>query len=270
MAIYWLSTLDPDEKGFFSVDWTDEMDASSDTVSGTPTFTFIDSSVYGLRVSGITIATGSKKVNLYIDNSDPATNRVDVLANSPYLITHAITTAAGQTLSRVVGLIVTERGGELTVEDGTVVSGADTYISLEAADLYHVNRGNTDWSGTDAERARAMRRGLQFIEGRFLGRLKGTKSTSGQAPQWPRDNMTDEDGNEVGADTIPQRVKDAQCEAARLVPYTQEVTIPSAIKSLKAGSVAVEFATASEERGILDLVDELMRPYTESDRMLRA
>jgi hypothetical protein len=271
MAIYWLSTLDPDEKGYFEVDWTDEMDAAGDTITGTPSFTFIDSSVYGLRASGVSIITGSKKVGLYIDNEDAATNRTDVLANSPYLITHEISTAAGQTLQRVIGLVVTERGSELTVETGSSSASGDSYATIEAADQYHVNRGNTDWTGTDAEKARMLRRGTQYLDNRYLGRWKGTKATSGQALQWPRDSMTDEDGNGIDSDAIPQKIIDACCEAARMVPYTQKVSNPQNLKRVKAGSVEVEYATEAPQREILDLVDELVRPFVNAaGRIVRA
>ena len=271
MAIYWLSTIDPDEKGYFEVDWTDEMTAAGDTITGTPSFTAIDANVYGLRTSGVSVLTGSKKVGLYIDNDDPTTNRVNALANSPYLITHEIGTAAGQTLQRVVGVVVTERGSELTVEIGTPSASSDSYVTLEAADLYHANRGNTDWTGTDAEKARMLRRGTQYMDNRYLARWKGTKATSGQALQWPRDSMTDEDGNGIDSDTIPQRIKDACCEAARTVPYTQKVSNPQNLKRVKAGSVEVEYATEAPQREILDLVDELVRPFLyASGRIVRA
>lgn len=271
MAIYWLSTLDPDEKGYFEVDWTDETDASSDTISGTPTFTFIDAQVYGLQASGVTILSGSKKVGVYFDNSDPATNRTDVLANSPYLITHKITTAGGQTLQRVLGLVVVERGSDLTVEDGSALAAADSYIDLEDADLYHVNRGNTDWTGTDSERCRALRRATQFLDARYRMRWKGTKATSGQALSWPRDSMTDEDGNGIDSDTIPQAIKDTVCEIARALPSTQQIATAQQIRRVRAGSVEVEFASAKQERQILDLVDELVKPYLlASNRVIRS
>ena len=271
MAIYWLSTLDPDEKGYFEVDWTDEMDAAGDTINGTPSFTFIDANVYGLQVSAVSVLTGSKKVGLYNDNADAATNRVDVLANSPYLITHQITTAGGQTLQRVIGLVVAERGSDLIVEIGTPSASSDSYVELEDADLYHANRGNLDWTGTDAERARMLRRGTQYLDSTYRIRWKGTKATSGQALSWPRDGMTDEDGNGIDSDVIPQAIKDACCESARMVPYTQKVVLPQYLKRVKAGSVEVEYATQAPQREISNLLDELVRPYLmPTNRIVRA
>lgn len=268
MAIYWLSTLDPDETGFFQVDWTDEMDAAGDTINGTPTFTFIDANVYGLQVSSVSIASGSKKVNCYISNSDPATNRTDVLANSPYLITHEISTAGGQTLQRVLALAVDERGGQLTVETGSGSSSSDSYISVENADLYHVNHGNSDWTGTDSEKSRALRRATQFLDARYRSRWKGTKTVAEQALTWPRDSMYDEDSNSIDSDTIPQAIKDATCELARALPYTQKIDSSKGIKRVKAGSVEVEYAIEGKDREVLDLADELVSPFLKPSGIL--
>jgi hypothetical protein len=266
MAIYWLTVHDPDETAFFQVDWTDEMDAAGDTLkaSPAPSFTAVDANVYGLTLGSIALASGNKKVNLYVSNSDPATNRVDVLANSPYLYTHEVATNGGQTLHRVVGIVVAERGSDLTVEDGSASASADTYRSLEAADLYHVNRGNTDWSGTDAERSRKLRRGTTYMDNRYLGRWKGTKATSGQALQWPRSGVTDEDGNVISSDAIPQKILDACCEAARAVPYTQKVSAEQSIKKVKAGSVEVEYEMGTQARELVNHLDEIVRPYLQA------
>ena len=158
----------------------------------------------------------------------------------------------------------------LVVEDGTGKSDAESYISVTDSDTYHDNRGNTDWTGATAVKEASSRRGAQFLDGRFLGRLKGEKSSSGQALQWPRDYVTDEDGNEVASTAIPTRLEQACAEASRLVPYTQEITEPSDLASLKAGSVGVDFAVAYHQRGILDVIDELMKPYVKSSRTVRA
>jgi len=73
--------------------------------------------------------------------------------------------------------------------------------------------------------------------------------------------MVDEDGNGIDADTIPQKIVDACCEAGRIVPITQSVDSAQLIESVKAGSVEVKFAAAQQQRAILDLVDELVAPF---------
>lgn len=272
MALYWLSGQDPDETGFFQVDWTDEMDAAGDTITGTPTFASTAGAAVGLTFASIAIATGSKKVNVLISNSDPSANRAAALAASPITdIVHTITTTAGQTLVRTLSLVIAEDGSDLTVEDGSVVSGADTYGSLAAADLYHTEMGNSGWTGTDLERARMLRRGTAALDNRYRTTLKGGKTTSGQDLVWPRLGMADEDGNNIASDTIPTAVQRAAFEMARAIKADQTATMPARVKSAGAGSARVEFATAIDQRSVLSIVDELMRPYvTRSNKLVRA
>lgn len=263
--IYWLSTLAPGEVGYYVADWTDEMAALSDTITGTPTFKWIDSdgaeqtTLNGLRFQNVAIGSAAKKVEVYIDNSDWSGNETAALAGSPYTIKHTISTTNGATLIRMLGLIVTEEGDDLVTTVGGATS--DSYGTLAEADLYHVNRGNTDWSGTDSERARKLRRGAAALDARYRHLWKGYKASSGQALAWPRDAMTDDDGNLLSASSIPSAVKHAQFEMARAVASDMTVDAPNSIERVKAGSVEVEFAGGPRQRTILSFVDELMRPY---------
>ena len=272
MALYWLSGQDPDEKGFFQVDWTDEMDAAGDTITGTPTFASTAGAAIGVRFSGIAIATGSKKVNVYIDNTDPATNRAALLAASPLTdIVHTITTTGGQTLVRTLSLFIEEDGSDLTVEDGSVVAGADVYGTLAEADLYHARMGNTTWGGTDLERGRMLRRGAAAFDARYLSRFKGSKTASGQSLAWPRINVTDEDGNSVASDAIPLAVRYASFELALAVPAGWAVESANAVERVAAGSVSVTFATPYMQETSLSHVDRMIRPYLKAKgRLVRA
>lgn len=272
MALYWLSGQDPDEKGFFQVDWTDEMDASSDTITGTPTFASTAGAAVGVRFSSVAVDATGKLVSVYIDNTDPNANRAAALAASPITdIVHTIATTGGQTLVRTLSLIIAEDGSDLTVEDGTAKAGADTYGSLAAADLYHTEMGNSGWTGTDLERARMLRRGTRALDARYVGRLQGHKTTSGQALQWPRVNCVDEDANVIASDTIPARVQQAAFEMARAIGAAQTLDAPSSVRQVTAGSVSVTFASGSAQRTILQYVDELMRPFVVGQgRLVRA
>ena len=159
----------------------------------------------------------------------------------------------------------------ITLEDGTGVTGANSYITTAQADTYHDNHGNTDWT-TDADtKTSSCIRGAAWVDNYFLGQWKGAKSSSSQPMQWPRQNVTDEDGESVGSGTIPQRIKDANAMAALAVPKEQQVTYAGNVKRVKGGSAEVEFAGGglmSRER--IDLIYELVSPYLKSaGRLLR-
>jgi hypothetical protein len=121
----------------------------------------------------------------------------------------------------------------LIVETGAVVAGADSYVTLAEATTYHEARGNTAWAGaaSDALRDSALRRATVYIDQHYYGRWKGTPPKPlTQCLQWPRSGVRLSDPSVfVGVspsfydvaysgflpdNVIPQRLKDACCEAA--------------------------------------------------------
>jgi hypothetical protein len=120
----------------------------------------------------------------------------------------------------------------LTVEDGTIKAGAESYISASDATTFHSNRGNTAWTGTDAVKEAALRRAATYLDGHYRRRWKGQKvKPTTQAMEWPRVGVKLVDGDILyydvtpsfydselmgflAIDAIPQRLKDAQCELA--------------------------------------------------------
>lgn len=104
----------------------------------------------------------------------------------------------------------------LTVEDGTGLTNAQSYISVADADTYHTDRGNTDWtSASSGEKETALVKATQWIDGKYRRRWRGIRSTAGQALTWPRSSVYDIDGFNVTG--IPARLKYATAEAALLI-----------------------------------------------------
>lgn len=104
----------------------------------------------------------------------------------------------------------------LTVEDGSRVTGANSYVSIADADAYHAARGNSSWTGEDTAKEAAILRAMAWLESRpWKGRpYSGPVGFTGyQALQWPRVDVELE-GYAVPWDEIPQGVVNALCEAA--------------------------------------------------------
>ena len=99
----------------------------------------------------------------------------------------------------------------LTVEDGSGVTGANTYVSLSNCNTYHSNLGNSTWTGTDAQKTSAIYRAMRWVEAQPW---KGYKYDYDQALEWPRSGVVDKNGYSVGEDEIPPQVVDVLCEAA--------------------------------------------------------
>jgi len=73
----------------------------------------------------------------------------------------------------------------LTVEDGTGLAAADSYVSIAVALTYHAALGNTAWAAaTEAAQEIALRRATQYLNNRYT--YRGTRLNSTQALEWPR------------------------------------------------------------------------------------
>lgn len=102
---------------------------------------------------------------------------------------------------------------ELVVEDGSCVSSANSYVSVEEVDLYNKNRNRTAWTElTENEKAALILTATTFVDGMF--NWKGRRKFAEQELKFPRVNIKDEDGFDVLG--IPKRLKEAICEAAFL------------------------------------------------------
>jgi hypothetical protein len=122
----------------------------------------------------------------------------------------------------------------IVVEDGTLVSGANSYITLDEFQAWADARG-IDY-GTDYTLSQQLFRATDYFESL---RFKGLKSDELQAMQWPRDQVLI-DGYAVESFEIPKEVKIAIYELikieidgdSRLAPSDREV-LSEQIDSIK-------------------------------------
>lgn len=118
----------------------------------------------------------------------------------------------------------------LIVEDGSIVQGAESYVSVDNADIYLNARGMGNWSIlTVDQKEQALRRATDFMLGRYRGQWKGSKVKYEQDLDWPRVGVTPDDAQtpfslQVGYGygymyvipytSVPKEVKNACCELA--------------------------------------------------------
>ena len=123
----------------------------------------------------------------------------------------------------------------IVVEDGTIVSGANSYVSAAELTTYATDRGITI-SGTEAV---LLIQAMDYIEQQPF---KGFKYTESQALQWPRGDVYI-DGYVVDADEIPQLLKDALCEAALAIDGGNNplANVERSTKKEKVGPIEVEY-----------------------------
>lgn len=123
----------------------------------------------------------------------------------------------------------------IIVEDGSIVTGANSYISEAELTTYATDRGVTISGANDALI-------IQSMDTLEQSSFKGDISTEDQPLQWPRLNVVI-DGYYVDSDEIPQLLKDSQAEIALAVDAGNNPLspVPRATKKTKVGSIEVEF-----------------------------
>lgn len=149
----------------------------------------------------------------------------------------------------------------LIVEDGSEVAGANSYASLAQGDAYHEGRLHSSaWTGADnATKETALVMASRLLDGNV--QWLGHRMTITQQLGWPRCGVEWE-GHEIPSDTVPQPVRNATIELARLLITTdlQAQQASDNIKSLGLGNGAleIEFKDDSETERVPVAIGELL------------
>jgi len=97
----------------------------------------------------------------------------------------------------------------IVIEDGSNVTGANSYVTIAEFKAYALDRGITV-SSTDAQISAFLILSKDYLES-FRSNYKGEKTYSDQALQWPRTYVYI-DGYEQPYDEIPELLKSAQSQ----------------------------------------------------------
>jgi len=112
------------------------------------------------------------------------------------------------------------------VEDGTGVTGANSYVSIATIDAWiETNPHDSTWSGL----IDAQKNGYAVMACRVLNEQidwDGWQIDDNQALDLPRSGMTDKNGNFIDNNEIPFEVQNAQCDLARLLAISDRTADP--------------------------------------------
>jgi hypothetical protein len=155
----------------------------------------------------------------------------------------------------------------LIVEDGTVVAGADSYLSLADANTYHSSHGSpTAWaSATNEAKEAALRYATMWIDGKFT--WQGSITSESQVLDFPRSNVWDEQGRALGTNTIPQRLKDATAEMALAhvgAALNASLARGGQVRREQVGPIAIEYLEGANPETDYPYVKRLLSGYTSS------
>ncbi len=164
---------------------------------------------------------------------------------------------------------------DLTLEDGTGLAAANTYISLADASTYHALRGNEMWAdATESDQVIALVRATDYVDSRWTFTGEAFKTT--QALSFPRaTTYLNNKGADVG-ETVPAEIAEATAEYAMSVLGTGEslVALFPAVDQSEPNSVTYKrekVGTLEEEtrfdtaRGI-----KITLSYPTADKVIKA
>ena len=152
----------------------------------------------------------------------------------------------------------------IIVEDGTAKVDAETYISVVDADTYHANRGNTVWTAlSTAVKEQLLRKAADYIEQAYRSRWKGIRTTSTQALDWPRQNVSIEDvalRSVLPSNMVPSQVMRACAELAyRANAGELAPDIEPRVTSEQVGPISVSYDTDLTAYVTYRAVDNMLR-----------
>lgn len=150
----------------------------------------------------------------------------------------------------------------LIVEDGSMVTGAESYASVAYANGYFIGIGNETWSDLDlSAKEQALRLATQYIQNEYFSVWQGVKRQHTQALDWPRENVYIAGTDSLVANSIiPNEIKNACC----LLAYKASV---GALYSDKERSIKREKIDVLETEYFES--DSNQKEYREIDAMLR-
>lgn len=155
----------------------------------------------------------------------------------------------------------------LTVEDGTGVTGANTYFSLASATEYFSDRGVTTWlEGAETDKSAALIKACHYME---TLDWKGTKTYSDNPLEWPRVGVPDRNGWAIDYNEIPRDIKWGQCEIAYRY-FSGSDMLPdlerggAVVREKVVDAIEVQYASWADGNTKFQYVTAVLRPYLNS------
>lgn len=149
----------------------------------------------------------------------------------------------------------------LIVEDGSIVSGSESYCSVAFADDFHAKRGNVAWDNVDDKEA-ALRKATDYMTQVYRGQWQGFRYKNEQSLDWPRTGVMVDRFRAVLATVVPTEVKwacaDLALRAATGALYADQ---NQKVARKKVGPIEVEYAAGSNQSTQFRAVDAWLMPY---------
>jgi hypothetical protein len=152
----------------------------------------------------------------------------------------------------------------LTPEDNTGLANADSYVSLTTFKAYCTNRG-IDYTllgdGDDVALEHLARIAFTYVN--VQGPWKSVPLSNDQAGEFPRIDLSDGMGRTFN--TVPQRVKDAQCEAMITQGQGNDLFVTATrggqVVSESVGPISTTYAQGATPETFFQSISRLLAPF---------
>jgi len=149
----------------------------------------------------------------------------------------------------------------ITVEDGTGLAAAVSYISVADADAYFTAHDDpTAWSGlTTALKESALRYATTSLDGLYS--WVGVVATSTQNLGWPRTGVWDEEGRKISGSIVPTRIEVAVCELAllhRTEALNSNYSRGNSIRSERVGPIETVFESGAQPDSAIPILRRII------------
>jgi len=150
----------------------------------------------------------------------------------------------------------------LICEDGSIVAGAESYISVADADTYFTARANAAWDAlADADKEAALRKATDYMTGRYGLRWKGDRVSELQALDWPRSSAY-ANGFLIDSGSVPVAIQRACAElAVRASADDLAPDVGAQVKQEVVGPISVTYADGARQDTRYALVDSMLAAY---------
>jgi hypothetical protein len=160
----------------------------------------------------------------------------------------------------------------LIVEDGSIVTGAESYCSVAFATQYHSDRGNASWALlTNAVMEQSLRKATDYAEQVYRTRWQGYRTSATQALSWPRAFVYLEPFilGAVGSypylvadNIVPTQVKNACAELAlKATTETLLADTTQQVVSETIGPISTTYDKFSPQAKRFAAVDAMLAPF---------
>lgn len=157
----------------------------------------------------------------------------------------------------------------LTIETGQIIPNANAYVTLAELKTYIGTIALP--TATDTAYENAIINATRYLDGKYRPRWKGCRVNAlAQALEWPRANVLYEaDGEQLTyssylpTTTIPQRLKDATCEAAlRALSGPLAIDASASVRRKKIDVLETEYAPGAVPGQVTyQVIDQLLSDY---------